>query len=1107
MRLVALAVRSISALSLALGTLSSPLSAQLSTASINGTVKDATGAVVPGASITLANVETGVQRTVESNSVGNYAMLSIQPGVYTLEAQADGFRTSAISDFRLAVNQTATFDFALEVGALAEQVTVEAVTVDLQSSTAELGSVVAEKQVLDLPLNGRNFTQLLTLTTGASPISVAQNSTGFGSSAVGEFTYPSINGQSNRSNFFLMDGVNNHGAFVSTYAVPPIVDAIQEFKVQSHNDQAEFGMATGGVVNVVTKQGTNQLHGSAWEFLRNEALDARNPFRTDKVALRQNMFGASAGGPIIKNRTFIFGAYQGFINRRPANNLYRVPTAANLQGDFSDSTRRVFDPASGRVESGRVVRSPFVNNQIPTARLDAGFLDYARQTVPAPIATGVENRNQLDLTPTSQDQTELTGRIDHNFSATDIVWFRGSGSLYEQAGSGGRQTLENFSDWNNMNLGLSWAHTFGPSSILQVQWGRTLIENKSGNAFRGIDESFATSVGFDPEFCCAFRSGRILTPNVGVNGYFSGGESAGFNRSSDIYQYKANYSKIFGNHQLKIGGEFNDLAFFTITNDHNSNYNTNGTSDPQNAGSTGNELASWLLDVPNDAARRDFFKTTRPGGIGGFYVQDSWRVNSRLTMNFGLRYDRTWVPPIGEAEFNTLAMGTWDFNRGVYVLQHVPGTCAAVGSAPCLPDPSGALPARVIVDPRGKLLHDFTDNWQPRLGLAYKLTSKTVFRASFGRFFDSWSAVTQFSQNLGHTWPDVGRRLSGTLNTPSSSAPTPQFDGKDPFPSATTPAANPNQDGAFFTDPFLENAASTQWNAGFQHQLTADTLLSLNYVGSNNTRLPLGGFANVADTPGGAKPFPDVLSTNFQRSWGRSNYQSLQFQFQRRFNNGLAYTANYTWSKSLDIGCSGFFNEGCAIQQPVNFNSDRSVSGFDIPHNLNINWTYAIPIGRGSRSTGNKALDLVVGDWQINGIATFYSGQPYTVNLNGDIARTGNANGYMRPNQVGEPVKSEPTTLEWFNTKAFAAPPPLTYGTLGRNSLRADGTANFDISLFRRFPISERFNVEFRAESFNTFNSTQYGTPIANFSRADFGQVTGTAREARQIQLGLKLVF
>jgi outer membrane receptor protein involved in Fe transport len=1107
MRLKRPALRATLALSLLLGISTFPAWGQLSTATINGTIADSSGAVVPGATIKLANVETGVERTAQSNSVGAYAILNIQPGTYTLEATSDGFRTSAIAPFRLAVNQTATFDFALEVGAVAEQVTVEAVAVDLQSSTAELGTVVAEKQVLDLPLNGRNFTQLLTLTTGASPISVAQNSSGFGSTSVGEFTYPSINGQSNRSNFFLMDGVNNQGAFVSTYAVPPIVDAIQEFKVQSHNYQAEFGMATGGVVNVVTKSGTNELHGTAWEFLRNNALDARNPFRTDKTALRQNMFGASAGGPIIKNKTFIFGAYQGFKNRRPANSLYRVPTSANLQGDFSDSTRQIFDPASGQVVGGKVVRTPFANNQIPVSRLDGGYLDYARQTIPSPTETGVLNRNQLDLTPTAQDQNELTGRIDHNFSATDSIWFRGSGSLYQQTGSGGRQTLESSQDWNNMNLGLSWAHTFGPSSILQVQWGRTLIEQKTGTTFRDVADDFPTSIGFDREFCCAFRSGLVLTPNVGVNGYFAGGESAGFNRSSDIYQYKANYSKIIGDHQLKFGGEFNDLSFFTITNDHNINFNTNGTSDPQNAGSTGNELASWLLDVPNDAARRDFFKTTRPGGIGGFYLQDSWRISSRLTFNYGLRYDRTWIPPIGEAKYNTLAMGTWDFNRGVYVLQAVPGTCAEVGSAPCLPDPSGALPDRVIVDPRGKLLHDFTDNWQPRLGLAYKITEKTVFRASFGRFFDNWSAVTQFSQNLGHTWPDVGRRLSGTLNTPSASAPTPEYVGKNPFPSATTPGPNPYQDGAFFTDPYLQNAASTQWNAGIQHQLTRDELLSVNYVGSNNTRLPLGGFSNVATTPGGTKPFPEVLSTNFQRSWGRSNYQSLQVQFRRRFVHGLAYTLNYTWSKSLDIGCSGFFNEGCAIQQPYNFNADRSVSGFDVPHNFNINWTYAIPVGRGSNSTGNKALDLIVGDWQINGIATFLSGQPYTVNVNGDIARIGNANGYMRPNVVGDPVKSNPDTTEWFNRSAFVAPPALTFGTAGRNILRADGTTNFDISVFRRFAVNERFNVEFRAESFNTFNSTQYGIPVSNFSRADFGQVTGTAREARQLQLGLKLIF
>jgi hypothetical protein len=306
------------------GLLALPVQAQVSTASINGTVRDSLSAVIPQAELILRNLETGVERHTVSNSVGNYVFLNISPGRYTLRADAKGFRPSTLTPFTLTVNQTATFDFMLEVGTVEQAITVEARGSEVQASTAELGGVIVEAEVVDLPLNGRNFTQLLTLTPGASPISVGQNSGGGQAVAVGELTYPSINGQSNRSNNFMTDGTNNTGVFMSTYAVPPIIDAIQEFKVQSHNDQAEFGMATGGTVNVVTKSGTNEFHGTAWEFLRNDALDARNFFRQDVTPLRQNMYGATLGGPIIHNKTFFFVGYQGYTRRTPADSLPRA---------------------------------------------------------------------------------------------------------------------------------------------------------------------------------------------------------------------------------------------------------------------------------------------------------------------------------------------------------------------------------------------------------------------------------------------------------------------------------------------------------------------------------------------------------------------------------------------------------------------------------------------------------------------------------------------------------------------------------------------------------------------------------------------------------------
>src|SRR5579872_2797186 len=347
-----------------------PASAQVSTASITGTVRDATGGAVPEAAIILRNPSTGVDRTTSSNTSGNYAFLSVSPGTYTLRSEKAGFATSAIQPFTLAVNQTATFDFTLTVGAVQQAVTVQAVGSAVEASTAELGSVVTNEQVVDLPLNGRNFTQLLTLNPGTSPVSVSQNSSGWTSpSAVGSFTFPAINGATNRSNFFMLDGITNAETMTNTYVIPPIIDTIQEFKVISHVDQAEYGGVTGGYVNVVTKSGTNELHGSAWEFLRNDQLDARNFFQPSVTPLRWNQFGASAGGPVIlpklyngRNKTFFFLGYQGFRLRQPANSYFRVPTSANLNGDFSDWSSQIYNPFSTRADPnnpGQYIRDPY----------------------------------------------------------------------------------------------------------------------------------------------------------------------------------------------------------------------------------------------------------------------------------------------------------------------------------------------------------------------------------------------------------------------------------------------------------------------------------------------------------------------------------------------------------------------------------------------------------------------------------------------------------------------------------------------------------------------------------------------------------------------------
>jgi outer membrane receptor protein involved in Fe transport len=1087
--------------------------AQLSTAELAGRVTDQSGAVIAAARITLRNTATGVERATESNEQGYYLFAATQPGPYKVTAEKTGFAAVTREGFALQVDQHARVDFELKLGQVSEQVTVEASAVEIRTSSAELGSVVEEKVVVDLPLNGRNFTQLLLLTPGASPISVGQNRSGGSSPAVGAFTYPAVNGQSNRSNLFLTDGVNNTSTWMSTYAVPPIVDAIQEFKVQSHNDKAEVGTAVGGVVNIATKSGTNEFHGSAWEFMRNNIFDARNTFRTSVTALRQNMFGASLGGPILRNRTFIFVAYQGYTNRTAANSLSRVPTAANLQGDLSDWPRQIYDPFSTRPDpstAGAFVRDPFPRNQIPAARIFPGYITYAKATLPAPIETGVSDRNLLDLTPAATNQHEYTGRLDHMFSQRDAAWLRWSGSTYSSTSSGGRQTLLTSSTLDPLNVGASWAHTFSAASLLTVQFGRAVSDSGSANSFVNGGKELAAAVGFDPAFCCSFHSGRSLVPNINVTQFFAGGETYNYSRNSDLWQYKVNYARVRGDHELKFGGEFNKLSLATQINDHESDFDPSSTGDPRNLGTTGSALASWLLNVPIGAARRDFNKKSRFGGEVGAYAQDSWRITPQLTLNIGLRFDYTMIPPIGIRSENTIYMGDLDMLTGTYFVQAIPGPCATLGKAPCIPTADGSLPAHVQLAPGGVLQHNYGANWQPRLGIAYKLSQKTALRASYGIFFDNFSAVLQAAQNLGHTWPDVGRRLSTNFNVPTAQQPTPNLTGTNPFPSAALPNPTPFGDGAVFNDPHLKNAYSMQWNFGVEQAIGADAVFSLNYVGSGSRRLDIGGQFNVALTPGpgnaaARRPFPYITPTTFDRTWGRGSYNGLQAQFRRRFRHGFTVLANYTWSKSIDIGCDGFFNaEGCSVQDPYHFNNERSVSGTDLTHIFNASWTWQLPL-----RMANKAANAVVHGWQLNGISSFFTGPPYSVNLNGDIANTGNATGYMRPNIMGDPNLSNPTPARWINTAAFATPAPFTFGNAGRNILRSQGAKNFDLSIFRSFPLPlrEGMRLEFRGEAFNAFNTPRYAAPVANLSNSNFGQVLSTANSERQFQFGAKVIF
>jgi outer membrane receptor protein involved in Fe transport len=1110
------------------------LSAQQAAAAINGTVSDATGSIVPGATITLSNNATGVSRTTQSNSSGIYNFVDVQPASYAMKVAKEGFSTLTQSDIVMQVNQTATYDFKLRVGATQQTIEVEATAAAIEASTSELGTVINEAAVQDLPLNGRNFTQLLTLTPGASPVSVAQNSGGgggFAGNAIGSFSYPALNGQRNRSNMFLMDGIVDLGSFIGNYNVQPIIDTVQEFKVQSHNDLAEWGQAPGGIVNVVTKSGTNAYHIVVWEFLRNNDLDANgffaNSFGAPRNALHQNQFGVAGGGPVIipklyngRNKTFFYGGYEGFRQTVAAQNTGLAPTTAQINGNFQ-GFHTIYNPATG---------NPFPNNIIPASSINPMSAAYAAVNFPTGpyVASG---NNYINNSPTNLQQNTYSIRVDQTFGEHDSLFARVSQYWEPQTSSDGYAGATNFANDYGSNGAIHEIHTFGPTAVLEGFFGRNLGNADTGSTPLGVSTGLANNLitlGMNPNFIGNFQgTTENFVPGMGASGYLGGaGQSLQDTEYSDSWVFGGSFTKIIGRHTLKMGANFatnNTLSPIYNTSEGFAPVPTQSPTNPQT--NQGDSFASFLIGLPDNGGRRNVLETEHGGWVNGFYFQDQFKVNSRLTVNLGIRWDVTLWPIYGQPPAPDAYVGDVDLNNGTYILARQPGACTATQGYPCIP--GGTLPANVTVTTHsnGSIYTNDHSDWQPRVGLAYRLTDKTAIRGGFGRFYDNWNSIIQLAQNYEGTWPDIGQLLAQNLNHPggtSASIGNPFNLGSG---SVVYPAATPFLSSGFvdwYVDPGTYKMPwSDQWDVSLEQGLGNNIILSLAYVGSHDGQLNQGSQGNTSVSPGTIsteaerRPYPYIPPTFYDKSVGQSTYNAFQFRLQQRETRGLSYIISYTYSKSIDTGCSGSFGaEGCEIQYVYNYENDRSVSGFNLPNIFSGSFVYNIPVGKGkSLSTGNNFADYILGNWQLSGILSLYSGTPFDVTMaNGDTSGTGN--NVTRANLLmTNPYLSGQGPLNYLNPAAFGSPTVATatqvgaFGNLGRNSLRTDSYHNFDMSVTRDFPIKERANLQFRCDFFNLTNSVVFGGPQSTLGNPNFGVITSTANVSRIIQFAMKLTM
>lgn len=1174
-------------------------SAQGSSSGVNGVVTDANGAVISGAKVALTNADTNVERDTVSNASGNYFFGNVPPARYTLTFTAVNFQKEMISAFSVGVAQVVTLNAVLRIGDVQQSVTVTATNTEVESSTAQLGSVIGERSVSDLPLDGRNFTQLLDLTPGVTPISTGQNHSASNTPTVNgsSYSFPSINGAYNRSTLYLLDGMNDNNAWYNAYAVPPIIDTIQEFKINSHSD-AQYGGVIGGVVTIASKAGTNILHGSAWEYVRSTSFDAK-PYFSAPPSYHLNTFGGQMGGPVSiphfyngKDKTFFeIGYEETKYSKAGASNIL-IPTAAQLgessfggpqdlpYADFSSTSTGVtkngtcnstdtsadpypcqlYDPTIAN-NAAKPNRPAYMGNQVPVSEFNKSSIAFINAVFgkSGPIVIpGIAptNKNFQITDPTRQTTYNYTVRLDQHIGTRDFIYARYSEFQSRQTSPSSLPTLFSISQNPAQQYGVSWNHVFSPTLSMQVQYARAHIKSVGVTQFK--NHNLWQTYGCSTDMCNDFVGGAALLISQNVTNGFSGGESnSPSDNLSSVHEWSGSIIKILGNHQIQAGGGWDEDNYTAelrqgavgFTGGASSNFPGNpsspsGITSSQVSAQSGFGLVDFLLDYPNNENKRNVLLTERPGGIGSIYVQDSWKMTPALTVNYGLRYDRSVIPAFGTGASvglqGSIETGDMDFNTGNYIVQKLPPLCSVRHHAPCLP--SSTLPDHVVVASGSKIMHGSKTNFGPRFGFAYRVNDGLSVRGGFGIFWDNWSALIQMPQNYQGSWPDTGTLQIDHTNTPG----TVYTSAQDPFAQngGNLPAATPftSSNVNYMVDPYWKNPYSEQYNFGLEKQLWHNSILSLNYVGSATHRMDIGGYYNTG-TPCGAncayasfakrqaagvsgQPYPYAPP---QKSWdhagANASYNALQATLQRSFASGLGYMIAYTWSKTLDEGGDGFFGvEGGVPEDPYNPKGSRGPASFNVPQMLAAHFVYALPFGRGKMlSTGNRVMDYVIGNWQITGIVTGRSGQNFDVVAAGDIAETGNGKTYERATLVGDPYKSGPvaanpgctppaggvrTRSQWFNPCAFVAPSTGTLGTYGRNVLQAQNYWDFDTSVSRGFPIREGLAFDLQVQAFNALNHPVLGTPANTVtSLSTFGQITGTASDNRIVQFSGKLHF
>ncbi|MGH9338817.1 MAG: TonB-dependent receptor domain-containing protein [Acidobacteriota bacterium] len=1109
-----------------------PSFAQTTAAQITGTVADETGSVMPGAEVSATNLGTGAVQMSVTSSEGIYRLLNLQPGRYRIEARMPGFKTFVQESVTLRVNDRTTLPIRLEVGEISDQITVTGQALLLELQDASFGTVVDERNIRELPLNVRDAISLISLTPGVI------TAEGFGAAGgtpdVGRSFFKSdfnVGGGQMRGQEILIDGAPSTTSDRSFATYIPSVDSTQEFKVQANSFSAEFGRTTGGVVSVVTKSGSNEFHGTAYEFHRNSVLDANDFFANrsdlDKTSFRRHQFGANTGGRILRDKTFFFVAYEGFRQAFPGTVISTVPTDLQRQGDFSQTFAsngqliRIFDPNTLRQdESGNFIRNPFPNNILPQDRFDPvaraamGFFPIAN--LPGDTVTGANNFAFADQSTTNRDRFDF--RVDQHFGQTNQLFGRLS---YE---NNDRKTPR---AWDNpaahlarlqkdqyYHAVISDTHTFSPTLLGELRVSFTRGHPQQTSQSEGFDLG---QLGFPASYV---QVAHAHFPFFNISDVARMGNGVFNNQPRNTYVLQANATKIFSRHTFKAGVDYRILDFHALqdTNPTGSfNFGrlfTQGPNPLQASRTAGHGLASFLLGTGTGGSINHTQGLSLRRYYYAFYVQDDWKVTPQLTFNLGLRYD--------------LDIGQFDFHDRLTNLD--------LNARSPLSDLVG-IELRGLLrylgtdgHPRNQLDTD-KNNFGPRIGFAYNFAPKTVLRAGYGVFYIPMVVIADGSIGFNTSTPWIA-----TLDNLN-----PENLLSNPFPQGfnlPTNSRNPLQNVGFGISGFIREEQvgyTQQWNVSFQRQFSSDLMIDLGYWGNKGTKLQYSGWREN-DLPNeflslgtalnervpnpffgvitaGAlsgptitrnqslRPYPQYTAVNRTRvSAGSQIYHAFTAKVDKRLSEGLSLMGSYTISKNISDTPGRDTSGGSGgIRNMENRRAERSLTPFDVPQRLVVAFVYDLPFGHGSRygSTMHPVLNAILGGWTFSGISTFQGGFPIV-----NITRSANNDGRSAK-------LSNPTIAQWFDTSVFTPAAPFTFGNVPPvlPDVRRDGINNFDFTLAKNFFVGDRFRIQFRSEFYNAFNTPQFGAPVGGVTSSSFGVVNSQANPPREIQFGLKLIW